>query len=126
MKILYRFCIVSHHCSSAIAASAPNESSSPTSFDGEKTQSSQSGALYVFSIEPDYATPAALPWTSISLPDPSIIYIKASNAAPDSFFGVALALSSDGNTLVAGAPNDETRACGVGAGETTGVAFVPI
>jgi hypothetical protein len=40
-------------------------------------------------------------------------YIKASNTGQDDWFGVRLALSGDGNTLAAGAPNEDGAAQGV-------------
>jgi hypothetical protein len=42
-------------------------------------------------------------------------YIKASNAGPNDWFGVRLALSGDGNTLIAGAQNEDSAAQGVNA-----------
>jgi hypothetical protein len=40
-------------------------------------------------------------------------YIKASNTSPNDWFGARLALSSDGNTLLVGAQNEDSAAKGL-------------
>ncbi|MBI2186869.1 MAG: hypothetical protein HYU37_07050, partial [Acidobacteria bacterium] len=44
-------------------------------------------------------------------------YIKPSNTSPFDWFGVRLALSGDGNTLVVGAQNEDSAARGIGGNQ---------
>jgi len=48
----------------------------------------------------------------------SIAYLKASNTGSDDWFGDVLDLSSDGNTLVVGAPQEDSSLTGVNSIET--------
>ena len=49
-------------------------------------------------------------------------YIKASNTGQEDWFGVRLALSGDGNTLVAAAPNEDSDARGINGPQTNDAA----
>jgi hypothetical protein len=77
-----------------LAVGAPGEASSAPGINGDQDDDSLggSGAVYVF-------TPQADPW-------PEQAYIKASNPGSGSSFGRAVALSSDGSTLVVGAAGE--------------------
>ena len=72
-----------------LAVGAPNEDSSATN----------SGAVYVF-------TRSAAAWTPQA-------YIKASNVGAGDFFGSAVRLSADGDTLAVGAFHEDSAATGV-------------
>ncbi len=61
------------------------------------------GAVYVF-------TRVASTWSQQ-------IYIKASNAESGDKFGWSLSLSSDGNTLAVGAPDERSNATGIGGNQ---------
>ncbi len=61
------------------------------------------GAAYVF-------TPTAGVWTQQA-------YIKASNSDAGDVFGVSVALSNDGNTLIVGGYREDSNATGVGGDE---------
>src|SRR5258705_610793 len=85
---------------STLAIGAPFEASSATGINGQdNNNSSGSGAVYVF-------TRAGATWSQQA-------YIKASNTGPRDQFGKSVALSSDGSTLVVGAPEEESNATGV-------------
>ena len=47
-------------------------------------------------------------------------YLKASNAGQDDWFGVRLALSGDGNSLVVAAPNEDSNGRGINAASNDG------
>lgn len=83
-----------------MVVSAGIESSNATGIDGNQSDNSISnaGAVYAF-------TRAGAIWTQQA-------YIKESNTGPD-YFGKSLALSSDGNTLAVGAPNEASSATGI-------------
>jgi hypothetical protein len=49
-------------------------------------------------------------------------YIKASNTGQEDWFGVRVALSGDGNTLVAAAPNEDSDAKGINGTQTNDAA----
>lgn len=69
--------------------------------------SGSSGAAYIF-------TRTGTNWSQQA-------YIKASNTDPTDYFGYALDLSGDGNTLVVGAPNEDSVAMGInGSQDNTG------
>ncbi len=51
-------------------------------------------------------------------------YVKASNTDAWDQFGIALALSSDGNTLVVGAHGEESNAVGIGGNQSENMASV--
>ncbi len=74
---------------------------------GEEDNSiSNAGVVYVFSR-------SGVSWSQQA-------YVKASNAEARDFFGESVALSSDGNTLMVGAPGERSNAIGVsidGTGE---------
>lgn len=76
---------------STLAVASPFEDSAANSIDGDQSDNTtpSAGAIYVF-------TNTANTWSQQA-------YIKAANAEKDEWFGYALALSADGNTLAAGA-----------------------
>ena len=57
-------------------------------------------------------------------------YLKASNPDLEDLFGVRVAISADGNTIVAGAPNEDSNAKGINGnqtnnrGDSSGAAYV--
>ncbi len=55
----------------------------------------------------------------------AIGYFKASNTGAFEYFGIALALSADGNTLAVGAYGENSAATGVGGNQTDGCATTP-
>ncbi len=83
-----------------LAVGAPKEASSSVGVDGDQTDEGAlwSGAVYVF-------TRTGERWAQEA-------YLKASNAEAGDFFGVHLALSGD--TLVVGAPGEDSGATGAG------------
>ena len=85
-----------------VAIGAPFESNSSRGINGDQNAgvAIDSGAVYVF------ARDGAGMWSQQA-------YIKASNADPVDYFGSAVAL--DGDTLVVGAPGEQSGASGVGA-----------
>jgi hypothetical protein len=66
--------------------------------DGDRAGDYSSGAAAVFSR-------SGTTWTQQA-------YLKASNTGPNDWFGVRLALSGDGNTLLLGAQNEDSAAAG--------------
>ncbi|WP_325892524.1 FG-GAP repeat protein [Grimontia sp. NTOU-MAR1] len=78
-----------------LAAGAPYEKSIITD-DQSNNDSSSVGAAYVYRFENDK-------WTQQA-------YIKASNAGYRDFFGFAVSVSGDGNTLAVGATNEDSNA----------------
>jgi hypothetical protein len=83
-----------------IAVSAPQEDSSATGINGVQTNgTSQSGAVYVF-------VRAGGSWQQQA-------YVKPSNTGAGDLFGSSIALAHDGNTLVVGAPLEDSDATGV-------------
>ena len=64
----------------------------------DESANTSAGAAYVF-------TRAGTSWSQQA-------FVKASNAGHEDWFGVRLALSGDGNTLVVGAPNEDSAATG--------------
>lgn len=82
---------------STIAVGAPNESGGP----GPNT--ANSGASYVYARSGNTWAVQA--------------YVKASNSGGADEFGYSLSLSSDGNTLVVGAPFESSAASGVNGNE---------
>jgi hypothetical protein len=89
-----------------LAVGAPNEASSANTIEGNATDNSASGtgAVYVF-------VRATNNWTQQS-------YIKASNSNALDFFGWAIALSADGNTLAVGAYGEDSNANTINGNET--------
>jgi hypothetical protein len=89
-----------------LAVGAWGEDSSATGIDGDQADntSGQSGAVYVFVRQGSM-------WTQQA-------YIKASNAASNDQFGIAVSLSTDGNTLAVSADGEDSSAVGVGGDQT--------
>lgn len=85
-----------------LAVGAPSEDSSATGVGGNATDNSSanSGAAYTF-------TRAAGIWTQHS-------FIKASNTGSGDAFGSSVAISTNGSTLVVGAPTEDSSATGIG------------
>ena len=50
-------------------------------------------------------------------------YVKASNTEQFDLFGAAVALNSDGNTLVVGAPGEDSRSPGIGGNQADNTAL---
>ena len=98
--------------SNTLAVGAYGESSIATGINGIQNNASapESGAVYLFRFAG--STPA---WSQQA-------YIKASNTRFGMFFGSSVALSSDGNTLAAGAEFEESNAMGIN-GDQTSVAY---
>jgi hypothetical protein len=97
-----------------LAVGAANESSNATGTDTDNDQSdnsaSASGAVYLFSrSESTWAQQA---------------YVKASNTGGGDWFGVPVALSSDGNTLAVGAAHESSNATGIEGDEEDNSASV--
>ncbi|TNF80129.1 MAG: integrin, partial [Gammaproteobacteria bacterium] len=92
-----------------LAVGAPGERSDATGINGGDNNESAvgSGAAYLFERD------AAGSWTQIA-------YVKASNTDPGDSFGSALAL--DGDTLVIGAPSEQSSATGVDGDEASNAA----
>ena len=85
-----------------LALGAPGEDSAATGFngDGSDNAADAAGAVYIFVKDDDDE------WSFQS-------YIKASNTEAGDGFGVSVALSGDGNTLIVGAPFEDSAATGV-------------
>jgi hypothetical protein len=85
---------------------AVNESSAATGINGDQTDNSaiHSGAAYVF-------VRTGATWEQQA-------YVKASNPDQSDFFGLAVALSGDGNTLAVGATQEDSAATGVDGVQT--------
>jgi hypothetical protein len=85
-----------------MAVAANWEASSATGVNGNQADNSipQAGAVYVF-------TRTGGTWRQQA-------YVKASNTGVSDWFAEAVALSADGNTLVVGAPQEDSAAKGVG------------
>jgi trimeric autotransporter adhesin len=84
-----------------LAVAAPDEDSAATGADGDgqtDNNALNAGAVYVF-------TRSAGAWSQQA-------YLKASNTGQTDFFGEAIALSADGNTLVVSAPGEDSDATG--------------
>jgi hypothetical protein len=88
-----------------LAVGAQLEDSAAIGVGGSQTDNlaQQSGAVYVF-------TRTGTIWSQQA-------YIKASNTGADDRFGVAVALSNDGNTLAVGAHNEDSSAIGIGGNQ---------
>lgn len=91
-----------------LAVGAHREESDATGINGDETNSgaSASGAVYIYVR--DVATGS---WAKQA-------YIKASNAQQGDEFGFSVALSTDGNTLAVGAPNEDSAAASINGTET--------
>lgn len=87
-----------------IAVGAPGEDSNATGVGGANNNNAGgSGAVYVFAQ-------VAATWTAQA-------YVKASNTAANDQFGIAVALSATGDTLLAGAYLEDSDADGLGGNE---------
>ena len=101
-----------------LVVGAPREDSAATGVDGEQGDNTaeEAGVVYVF-------TRAGSEWTQQA-------YIKASNTDAGDFFGASVALSDDGQTLVVGAPREDSAVTGVdgeqgdNAAEEAGAVYV--
>ncbi len=93
-----------------LAVGAREEDSAATGVGGNQTDNSASnaGAVYVF-------TRSAGVWSQQA-------YLKASNTRAGDMFGTRVALSSDGNTLVVSAPNEDSSAIGIGGNQADNTA----
>ncbi len=87
-----------------LAVGAPFEDSDATGIGmGENDNSTSAGAVYVFSRSGNS-------WVQQA-------YVKASNTDAADYFGEAVALSSDGNTLAVGSYYEDSSTTGIGIGE---------
>ena len=90
-----------------LAVGARFEDSTATGVNGlQNNVLSNTGAAYVFRF-------SGSDWTQEA-------YIKASNTGDGDFFGVAVRISADGNTLAVGANSEDSSASGVGGAESNG------
>ena len=89
-----------------LAVGASGENSNATGIGNIQTNDSarDSGAVYVFTRNGDS-------WTQQA-------YVKASNTEVRDFFGTALSLSADGNTLAVAAVGEDSNATGINNGQT--------
>jgi hypothetical protein len=90
-----------------LVVGAFREDSNATGLDGDDTDESagDSGAVYIFTRD------ALDQWSQQA-------YVKASNTGSNDRFGFSVALSSDGNNLAVGAPQEDGNATGIGGNET--------
>jgi hypothetical protein len=93
-----------------LAVGAPTEASAATGVNGDQDNDDapNAGAVYVF-------TRSADGWSQQA-------YVKASNTEIEDLFGMALALSADGNTLVVGAEGEASVARGVNGDQISNAA----
>jgi hypothetical protein len=84
-----------------LAIGSAADASAATGLGGDSTDMSAAGAGAVFVY-----TRSGAPWTQQS-------YVKASNTDAADFFGYAVALSADGNTMAVGAYNESSNGTGV-------------
>lgn len=96
---------------SASSSSSSNSSSSSSSSVSTSSSSSSptlgganSGAVYIFNRDGGV-------WSQA-------VYIKASNAGAEDYFGTSVALSADGNRLAVGAPGEDSSATGVNGNQS--------
>lgn len=94
-----------------LVVGAPGESNAATGVDGDPWlgPADRAGAAYVYSRENGA-------WTHRS-------YLKASNTSETDQFGLALALSADGNTLAVGAPLESGASAGVNGDQSEGAVY---
>ncbi len=90
-----------------VIVAAPSEDSAATGINGNQLNNStaNSGAVYVF-VRSSTGT-----WSQQA-------YVKASNTGTNDDFGFALSLSDDGNTMVVGAPAEDSNSTGVNGVQT--------
>ena len=98
-------CVAWSSDGTTLAVGSEGEQSAATGIGGSQTDRTApgSGAVYVFSHTTGYAQQA---------------FIKASNTGGDDRFGRYLATSSDGNTLVVGAFNEDSASTGLDGQQT--------
>jgi predicted porin len=89
-----------------LAVGAYQEDSNATGIDGDDTNNgaSNAGAVYMY-------TRIGSVWSQQA-------YVKASNTGKNDRFGIAVALSGDGNTLVVGADQEDSNAIGIDGNQT--------
>ena len=89
-----------------LAVGAPEEASNATGIDGNQSDNSAnaSGAVYIF-------TRNGSSWSQQA-------YVKASNTEANDSFGHSITLAADGNTLVVGAPFEDSNATGIGGNQS--------
>lgn len=89
-----------------LAVGAPLESSDAKGIDGDQfnDKAVSSGAVYIFAYTANL-------WRQQA-------YVKASNAQAGDWFGSAVSLSRDGDTLAVGAPLESSAATGIGGDQT--------
>jgi hypothetical protein len=95
-----------------LAVGAPGEDSEAVGIDGDQANNLApfSGAVYVFSRD------SAGDWGGTPT------YVKASTTEADRFFGRAIALSADSNTLAVGAHLESSEAVGIGGDQANSMA----
>lgn len=93
-----------------LAVGANSEDGGAPGINGNQLDNSVSaaGAVYVFAR-------SGTTWTQQA-------YVKASNPDAGDIFGFALSLSADGNTLAAGAHNEDSNATGIGGNQADNTA----
>jgi hypothetical protein len=89
-----------------LTVGARNEASAATGINGDQSNGSAAGAGAVYVFARNGGT-----WTQQA-------YIKPSNTGASDGFAVSVALSDDGNTLVVGAPLEDSAATGVNGNQT--------
>ena len=89
-----------------LAVGSDYESSAATGINGNQSDTSapSAGAVYVFAR-------TGATWTQQA-------YVKASNTRATAYFGVAVALSSDGNTLAVGSDGESSAATGINGNQS--------
>jgi hypothetical protein len=94
-----------------LAVGAPYESSAATGVDGDQSDDTapHAGAVYLF-VRNGGA------WEQQA-------YLKASSSDADDFFGIAIALSADGNVLAVGAEGEDGAGTGIDADQTDKSAY---
>jgi hypothetical protein len=93
-----------------LAVGAQQEDSAATGIGGNQASNAagNSGAAYVF-------TRSGAAWSQQA-------YVKASNTGANDLFGIAVALSGDGNTLAVGATQEDSAATGIGGNQASNAA----
>ena len=93
-----------------LAVGARREGSAATGINGDQASNavSDSGAVYVF-------TRSGSTWSQQA-------YVKASNTDASDWFGFAVALSADGNTLAVGAYREDSAATGINGDQASNAA----
>lgn len=107
-----------------LAVGAPNESSAATGINGNQVNDCASAATNC-----SYYSGAAYLYSRSGSGWSAPTYVKAANTGQDDAFGSSVALSSDGNTFVAGAEYEDGSAAGVAGADddaagSSGAAYV--